>query len=111
MLQKQTCLYPAIFPLLLYNGQAKWSAKLNVSELIEESISSKYIPSFKYYPILINEIDTIFYARMMNCSKYNPSNILELNNVNLSPKEQQEKIPFSTSFCVGISMLLLILTK
>lgn len=50
-------LYPAIFPLLLYNGERKWMAKSNISKIIETSIPNKYIPNFEYYPILINEID------------------------------------------------------
>lgn len=50
-------LYPAIFPLLLYNGEAKWTAKTNIADVIDQSIPKKYIPNFKYYPILINEID------------------------------------------------------
>lgn len=35
-------LYPAIFPLLLYNGEVKWTAKRNISELIEGSILSHF---------------------------------------------------------------------
>ncbi|QEN04183.1 hypothetical protein EW093_05515 [Thiospirochaeta perfilievii] len=49
-------LYPAIFPLLLYNGESKWTAKKNISEVIDKTIPLKYIPTFEYYPILINEI-------------------------------------------------------
>ncbi|MGL1890753.1 MAG: Rpn family recombination-promoting nuclease/putative transposase [Spirochaetaceae bacterium] len=53
----ETGLYPAIFPLLLYNGEAKWTAKRDISEIIDSTIPGKYIPNFKYYPILINEIE------------------------------------------------------
>ncbi|MBN2619174.1 MAG: Rpn family recombination-promoting nuclease/putative transposase [Spirochaetales bacterium] len=49
--------YPALFPLLLYNGEIKWSAKINIADTIEHNIPNKYIPHFEYYPILINEID------------------------------------------------------
>jgi len=47
---------PAVFPLLVYNGDNAWTAKQNVRELIRKSIPSKYIPSFSYYKIAINEI-------------------------------------------------------
>ena len=54
---KKTGLYPAIFPLLLYNGEKKWTAKSNISDIIEYTLPSKYIPNYEYYPILINQID------------------------------------------------------
>lgn len=50
-------LYPVIFPLLLYNGEAKWTAESNIKDVIETTIPAKYIPNFEYYPILINEIN------------------------------------------------------
>ncbi|QEN04224.1 hypothetical protein EW093_05725 [Thiospirochaeta perfilievii] len=40
----------------LSNGESEWTAKKNISEVIDKSIPSKYIPNFEYYPILINEI-------------------------------------------------------
>ena len=44
---------PPVFPILLYNGKHKWSACLNISELIDISFPSlrKYIPYFNYYKI------------------------------------------------------------
>lgn len=78
----ETDLYPAIFPLLLYNGEAKWTAKSNIADVIDKSIPKKYIPRFKYYPILINEIDNktllkihnavsaIFYMENSDVSNY-----------------------------------------
>lgn len=47
---KQTKLFPAVFPLLIYNGDRRWTAKLNPNQLYEKSIPSKYIPNFEYYP-------------------------------------------------------------
>jgi len=47
---------PAIFPLLLYNGDKKWTAKTNIKDLISKSIPEKYIPNFSYYKIIENEI-------------------------------------------------------
>ena len=54
---KESGLYPAVFPLLIYNGERRWSAKLNPKDLYEQTIDEKFIPKFEYYPILINEID------------------------------------------------------
>ncbi|MEQ8223011.1 MAG: Rpn family recombination-promoting nuclease/putative transposase, partial [Candidatus Eremiobacterota bacterium] len=44
---------PPVFPVLLYNGTKKWSAPLNINELIDISFPSlrKYIPQFCYYKI------------------------------------------------------------
>ncbi len=53
----QSGLYPAVFPLLIYNGEQKWSAKKNPKELFETTINEKFIPDFEYYPIIINEIE------------------------------------------------------
>jgi len=49
-------LLPAVFPLLLYNGEAKWSVPDNSEEMIENSIPLKYIPRFHYYRVVENEI-------------------------------------------------------
>jgi predicted transposase/invertase (TIGR01784 family) len=46
---------PPVFPLMLYNGDRKWTAPENIHELIESSISSEYIPDFKYFKIAENE--------------------------------------------------------
>jgi predicted transposase/invertase (TIGR01784 family) len=43
--------YPAVFPLVLYNGRAKWTAKRELAELIDTSIPVAYIPRFQYYVI------------------------------------------------------------
>ncbi len=47
---------PAVFPILLYNGSTRWTAKYNINELIQKDIPEKYIPNFSYYPIIENEI-------------------------------------------------------
>jgi len=47
---------PAIFPVLLYNGNEKWTVPVDISELIEGTIPLKYIPAFRYYPVIENEI-------------------------------------------------------
>ena len=48
--------FPAVFPILLYSGDAKWTAKDEISILIEKNIPREYIPRFKYYPIFENQI-------------------------------------------------------
>ena len=47
---------PAVFPILLYNGNKKWTAKTNVNDLVENTIPGIYIPDFQYYKIVENEI-------------------------------------------------------
>ena len=48
--------YPAVFPLLLYTGDAPWTAEYEIGRMIEQSLPTKYIPAFCYYPICENEI-------------------------------------------------------
>jgi len=43
--------YPAVFPLVLYNGSGSWTAKQDIVELIDPSIPACYIPSLRYYVI------------------------------------------------------------
>ncbi|TVQ22278.1 MAG: hypothetical protein EA383_15735 [Spirochaetaceae bacterium] len=47
---------PAVFPILLYNGNERWTVPRNVRELIEPAIAERYIPSFEYYPIIEQDI-------------------------------------------------------
>jgi len=47
---------PAVFPVLLYNGSAKWTAKTNLQDLVQSDLPAKYIPHFSYYKIIENEI-------------------------------------------------------
>ncbi|HMA63837.1 MAG TPA: Rpn family recombination-promoting nuclease/putative transposase, partial [Chitinispirillaceae bacterium] len=45
------------FPILIYNGDTKWSAPESLSELFHKSkIPSQYLPEFRYFKIAINEI-------------------------------------------------------
>ena len=57
---------PAVFPLLLYNGDARWSAEQSVEALIEESIPARFIPHLHYYPVLVNEIPPARLTRIHN---------------------------------------------
>ncbi len=56
LVQQKVKKLPPVFPLLLYNGDARWTGKLNINELINHVIPLKYIPDFRYYPVLENEI-------------------------------------------------------
>lgn len=49
--------YPAVFPILLYNGDRKWTAKTNIKEVIDNVIPERFIPDFSYYKIAENEFD------------------------------------------------------
>ena len=46
---------PSVFPLLLYNGDKKWTAPVDIDTLIDGNIPVEYIPSFRYYKIAENE--------------------------------------------------------
>jgi predicted transposase/invertase (TIGR01784 family) len=48
--------YPAVFPILIYNGDRPWTAPLRSQDLIEDTIPAEYIPNFQYYPVIENEI-------------------------------------------------------
>lgn len=62
----RTKLFPAVFPLLIYNGEKKWTAKSNPMELYEKTIPLKYIPNFEYYPIIINQLSRVELLRVHN---------------------------------------------
>ena len=48
---------PAVFPILLYNGEDKWTTPSELKDLIEVRYEAlgKYIPNFAYYKIIENE--------------------------------------------------------
>ncbi len=47
---------PAVFPVMLYNGEKKWTAPVNFGNLVVKSIPEIYIPAFRYYKIAENEL-------------------------------------------------------
>lgn len=57
---------PAVFPVMLYNGEKKWTAHEELNNLIEGSIPGQYIPSFRYYRIAENEFDREFLMKLNN---------------------------------------------
>jgi len=92
---------PDVFPVLLYNGTAKWTAKTSLEDLIQNVLPAKYIPHFTYYKIIENEIpkevlqsihnivSAVFYVE-----KFTPGQFKEEvhNVIKLIEKEQPELI-------------------
>jgi len=70
--------YPAVFPLVLFNGSEPWTACINTAELIEPSIPPDYIPTLRYYVIeermfsaksllgMRNLVSLLFYAETVS---------------------------------------------
>ena len=78
--------FPAVFPILLYSGDAHWTAKEEISSIIEKSIPDKYIPKFRYYPIFENQIPKKSLEKIKNAV----SAIFYIENS--SPEELEEEI-------------------
>ena len=53
----ETIKLPAVFPILLYNGDRKWITPSELKELIGVRYEAlgKYVPNFRYYKIIENE--------------------------------------------------------
>jgi len=70
--------YPAVFPIVLYNGSERWTARTNIAELIEPSIPPDYIPNLRYYVVeermfsasallgMRNLVSLLFYAETVS---------------------------------------------
>ena len=48
---------PPVFPILLYNGEARWTAPEQLAQLIDNRIALDFIPQFRYFKIAENEFD------------------------------------------------------
>ena len=58
---------PPIFPIVLYNGDRRWTAPVNVNELIDQEPSlGKYGLSFEYFKIAENEFSQEQLLRIRN---------------------------------------------
>jgi len=57
---------PAVFPVMLYNGEKRWTAPEELSILIENSVPLSYIPCFRYYKIAENEFSKEFLKNLKN---------------------------------------------
>src|SRR5208337_2025736 len=92
---------PPVFPVMLYNGERKWTAPAELGNLIDRVIPEKYIPSFSYYRIAENEfskemllgikniISAIFYIE--NTSPEDISEELD-RIISLIKKEKPEEV-------------------
>ena len=56
----ETIKLPAVFPILLYNGEKKWSTPSELKDLIgiRYKALDKYVPNFRYYKIIENEFSS-----------------------------------------------------
>ena len=51
---------PAVFPIVLYNGDPKWNAATDILQCIENAgIPEKYLPKMSYYLIDISKIEKL----------------------------------------------------
>jgi predicted transposase/invertase (TIGR01784 family) len=57
---------PAVFPVMLYNGEKKWTAPEELCILIEDTIPGKYLPKFRYFKISENEFSKDFLKNLKN---------------------------------------------
>ena len=55
---------PAVFPILIYNGERPWTAPRSFQEAVEPSIPAEYVPAFRYYAIILRDFDPTRLARM-----------------------------------------------
>jgi predicted transposase/invertase (TIGR01784 family) len=59
-------LLPAVFPILIYNGNRAWTAPKRFEDAVEDSIPSFYIPTFGYYAVILRSFKRENLARMRN---------------------------------------------
>jgi len=66
----ETIKLPAVFPILIYNGDRKWTTPSELKELIGVRYKTldKYVPNFRYYKIIENE--------------FSPESLKELESIN-----------------------------
>ncbi len=57
---------PAVFPILVYNGERNWTAAVAFQDLVEQTIPVDYIPHFRYYPIIEKNFGRANLRRMRN---------------------------------------------
>jgi predicted transposase/invertase (TIGR01784 family) len=62
----RTTRLPAVFPILLYNGEPNWTAAVAFQDLVERSIPSDYIPQFQYYPVIEKNFSRTNLRKMRN---------------------------------------------
>ena len=57
---------PAVFPLVLYNGNESWTAPERIEELIVPTVSRQHIPKFEYFKLAENEYSKDFLLQLAN---------------------------------------------
>lgn len=58
---------PPVFPIMLYNGDDKWTAPINISELIKENnLLGDYGLNFKYFKISENDYSSEVLLKIQN---------------------------------------------
>ena len=57
---------PAVFPLVLYNGNEPWTAPERIEELIVPTVSRQHIPKFEYFKLAENEYSKDFLLQLAN---------------------------------------------
>ncbi len=92
---------PPVFPIMLYNGEKKWTAPIEFSNLVDKVIPDVYIPAFRYYKIAENEfskktllnikniLSAIFY---LENSDMNDISIEIQKIINLIEKEKPQEL-------------------
>ena len=84
---KKTNLLPPIFPLVLYNGNQKWTAATDFKDLLEQpDLLHQYAPALHYFKIAENEYDS---ETLLKISNLVSTLFLAENNENTSVIAQQ----------------------
>lgn len=86
---------PAIFPIVLYNGEARWTAPVNLSELIEQTPPlGRFALDFEYFLIAENEYSREALLKIRNivstlflAESYYDLAVLEVELLNLFSSE------------------------
>jgi len=99
---KNVRMLPPVFPILLYNGHAEWTAPTRLSDLIEGSgYLGKYSLNFEYYKIAINEYPKDYLLKIKNvvsllflAEAYYDGEVLERELLELFEREK-DKGPIS----------------
>jgi len=99
---KNVRMLPPVFPILLYNGNAEWTAPTRLSDLIEGSgVLGKYSLNFEYYKIAINGYPKDYLLKIKNvvsllflAEAYYDADLLERELLELFEQEK-DKGPIS----------------
>jgi len=57
---------PVVFPLVLYDGDGRWTAPEALEDLIDTRISSEYLPRFRYFKLAENEVSPLVLDKLDN---------------------------------------------